>query len=376
DDFQPPRLHGPALRRRARRPLRPRAGRRRSPRGVLLHHQPPHLRARGRPVAHAARAAHGLRARPRRRRRALDSRGAAGARRRPRRRRAGGGRAGGDLRPRRRVRRRARPRGRVQVHDERGVAREADRLRAHGPHPRGRAGAGRLPRLGRGAGAGALARAGGHGVVRRQRLRRRAARRERRRGARHRGVHLRHDARDERHRRRDQRRARAAHARDQPRARRGLDRARGGAGGDHRRHHARVRAPGRALRPLRLDPRRRPAAGRVHRRRGRPGRDARAHDEGDDGHPRRHGAARDRDGEHAPRVRHRAGRRAPRARDDLRRLVGVRREQAQGPGHPPGVRRRHERAGLHAHPPALRRARAGRAARPRGRARRRRGGRR
>ena len=51
--------------------------------------------------------------------------------------------------------------------------------------------------------------------------------------------------------------------------------------------------------------------------------------QGDDGDPDRHRAARDRDGEHAPRVRH-AGRTArARARDDLRRLGGVRREQAE-----------------------------------------------
>ena len=51
------------------------------------------------------------------------------------------------------------------------------------------------------------------------------------------------------------------------------------------------------------------------------------------------------------------GRLAARAGDDLRRLGGVRREQAQGPRHASGVRRRDERTGLHAHPSTVRRAR-------------------
>ncbi len=59
-----------------------------------------------------------------------------------------------------------------------------------------------------------------------------------------------------------------------------------------------------------------------------------------------------------PGVRHEPRRVAPRAADDLRRFVGVRREQAQRPGDAPGVWRRDECAGLHAHPPAVRRARA------------------
>ena len=37
------------------------------------------------------------------------------------------------------------------------------------------------------------------------------------------------------------------------------------------------------------------------------------------------------------------------ASDDLRRFVGVRREQAEGSRNPPGVRGGYERAGFHAH---------------------------
>ena len=83
---------------------------------------------------------------------------------------------------------------------ERGLAREADRLRADGADARGRARPRRLSDLGRRAGARALARARRHDVVHRERLRRRAARGQRGRGARHRGVDLRHHARHERRR--------------------------------------------------------------------------------------------------------------------------------------------------------------------------------
>ncbi len=79
------------------------------------------------------------------------------------------------------------------------------------------------------------------------------------------------------------------------------------------------------------------------------------HDQGDDGDHDRHGVARDRHGQHAAGIRATARRLDARAADDLRRLVGVRREQAQGPRNAPGVRRRHQRTGLHAHPSALRR---------------------
>ena len=64
-----------------------------------------------------------------------------------------------------------------------------------------------------------------------------------------------------------------------------------------------------------------------------------------------------------------ARRQHARAHDDLRGLVGIRRQQAEGPRNAPGVRRRHQRTGLHAHsadlcgararrPRATRRARA------------------
>ncbi len=54
---------------------------------------------------------------------------------------------------------------RVQVHDERGVPREADRVRDHGSAAHRRARAGRLPDLGHRAGARPLAGASRHGVV-------------------------------------------------------------------------------------------------------------------------------------------------------------------------------------------------------------------
>ena len=80
--------------------------------------------------------------------------------------------------------------------------------------------------------------------------------------------------------------------------------ANGGRAGDHhRRHHVRVREAQDPVRAHRLDSRRRPAARRDHRRARGAGRDARARDQGDDGDPHRHGAARDRDGQHASGVR-------------------------------------------------------------------------
>ena len=72
------------------------------------------------------------------------------------------------------------------------------------------------------------------------------------------------------------RRAPASPARDQRGARRGLDRAGGGAGPDHQGAHVHAREDRDAVRARRLDPRRRPAARRDHRRDGRPARDARA----------------------------------------------------------------------------------------------------
>ena len=104
-------------------------------------------------------------------------------------------------------------------------------------------------------------------VVHRERLRRRAARRQRGRGARHRGVDLRHDARHDAHGRGDAGRSRTAHARDQPGARRGLDRKGRGAGNHHGRNHVRVRRAQGAVRAHRLDSRRWSAARRHHRHR-------------------------------------------------------------------------------------------------------------
>ena len=165
--FSHPDFTAPALRVRARRAVRARAGRRRPPRRFLLHHQPAHLRAGRRRVAHAARAAHGLGARARRdgelwvregRRVAKGDRVAVGD---------GGGRharASTCTPPASSASTRRR---RVQVHGERGVAREADRLRAHGAHPHRRARSRRLSDLGDRAGARALARAQRHALVHR-----------------------------------------------------------------------------------------------------------------------------------------------------------------------------------------------------------------
>ena len=61
-----------------------------------------------------------------------------------------------------------------------------------------------------------------------------------------------------------------------------------------------------ALRAHRIDSRRWTAARCDHRCSRCAGRDARARHQGDDGHSRRHGAARDRDGKHAARVRREA----------------------------------------------------------------------
>src|SRR5260370_7174 len=86
-------------------------------------------------------------------------------------------------------------------------------------------------------------------------------------------------------------------------------------------------------------------------------RDAGVHRPGHLRRVRRDGAARDRRREHAPGVRGcRASRGPASAHDDLRRPDGVRREQAAGPGHAPGVRRGDECPGLHARAAVLRRA--------------------
>src|SRR6202008_492715 len=74
---------------------------------------------------------------------------------------------------------------------------------------------------------------------------------------------------------------------------------------------------------------------------------------------RGHRAARDCGGQHAARVRRFAGHGGyPAADDDLRRSDRVRGHQAAGSWHAPGVRGRHERAGLHARPALLRGAMA------------------
>ncbi len=86
-----------------------------------------------------------------------------------------------------------------------------------------------------------------------------------------------------------------------------------------------------------------------------PGRHARAHRQGDRGHLRRHRAPRHRGREHAAGllpVRRGAGS----TDDHLRRSDRVRGQQAQGPGHPPGLRRGHQRPGFHARAAVLRRA--------------------
>ena len=248
---------------------------------------------------------------------------------------------------------------RVQVHVERSVARKADRLRAHGAAADRGEGARRLSDLGHRPRARALARARRHGLVHRQRLRRRAARRQRRRGARHRSVDLRHHARHDEHRRDHAGRPRAAHARHQPGARRRLDRQRGGAGDHHRRHHARVReaqrcrscSPARFATTVRC-----PTSSPTRsRRRTRCAQHAIKATMAILVATALHAIAT---GNMLPAFVAAARRQHARAADDLRRLVGVRREQAEGPRHASGVRRRHERTGFHAHPAAVRRARA------------------
>ena len=98
-------------------------------------------------------------------------------------------------------------------------------------------------------------------------LHQRAVRRQRRRDARHRERAVRHVARRRaRGRRAVARRPRAPPARDQRRARLRLDRRGGRAGRAHQGPHVHAREDGRAVRAGRLDSRRRPAAGRHHRR--------------------------------------------------------------------------------------------------------------
>ena len=169
--FIPPTLRRPSWRPRPDARFVPAPGRRRAPRRILFDDESPHVRPREGRVAHAARAAHGRRAGARAGRRALGPREA------PRAERATWSRS---------ATRRMAPRGsssthrrssattgdgRVQVHVERGVAREADRLRAHGAAAHRGARARRLPRVGDGSGARPLARARGHDLVHRERLR-------------------------------------------------------------------------------------------------------------------------------------------------------------------------------------------------------------
>ena len=93
-------------------------------------------------------------------------------------------------------------------------------------------GAGRISHLGDGARAGSFARARRHELVHRQRVCRRAARRQCCRRARHRGVDLRHHPRDDQYRRDHAGGPWVAHARHQSGARSGFHR-RSGRSGDH-----------------------------------------------------------------------------------------------------------------------------------------------
>ena len=206
-----------------------------------------------------------------------------------------------------------------------------------------------------GTGAGPFAGPGRLRVVHPERVRPGGARRERGRRARHRGGDLRHHARHDQHRPAHRRRPRAPHARHQPGARRGLDRARGGDRGHHERHHARAGDQPGALRAGRLDPRRRPAARRVQRHAGGPGRDAGAHrarPPGRSSSPPRSTPSRSATCSRPSSLRRRPGA----AHDHLRGPDRVRRQQAEGPRHPPGLRRGHQRPGLHARAALLYRA--------------------
>jgi hypothetical protein len=127
-------------------------------------------------------------------------------------------------------------------------------------------------------------------------------------------------------------------------------------GVDHRRHHARVREDEGSVRALRLDRDDGPLPD-VYT-------DAATAQDAMKRHTIRatmavmiatalHAIAT---GNMLARVRHGARRHPSRDADHLRRLRRVRRQQAQGPRDAPGVRRRHQRSGLHAHSSAVRRA--------------------
>ena len=161
---------------------------------------------------------------------------------------------------------------------ERGVAREADRLRADGAASSSTsATAAAIP-------SGSPGPALVHSRARtdmvwfiQQRLRRRAARRQRRRRARHRGVDLRHDARHDAATGKATQGGHGLHMRAINKVRAaGSIAAAVGTGIDQGRHHARVRDDEHSVRAHRLDSRRRSAARRDHRRARRAGRDARA----------------------------------------------------------------------------------------------------
>ncbi|CAA9303691.1 MAG: hypothetical protein AVDCRST_MAG68-878, partial [uncultured Gemmatimonadetes bacterium] len=350
-------LLAPALPVRARRPLPGRAGGRRAPRGLLLHHQPPHLRPPGRRVAAPARPAHGLRPGAGRGRRAPRGGSALRARRAARGHGLRRGRLGGDLRAHHGAGGQPGPgaRGRVQIHVVRGLAREADGLQRDGAHPGGRAGARRAFRVGGGPRRPPFAGPRHALLVHPQRLRGRALRRQRGGRARHRVGHHGHHAGDERAGRAAGGGARLPYARHQPGARGGLHPRGGGAGGRHRRHHARPGDPRRPLRPGRVHPRRRAAAGHHHRRDRGAGDDEGAHAPRHGGDDDRHGAALHRHRQHAPLLRLPRGDGGGAPHDHhLRGLVGVPGLQAQGPRHPPGIRRHHQRAGLPPRPAPLR----------------------
>ena len=150
-------------------------------------------------------------------------------------------------------------------------------------------------------------------------------------------------------------RSRTAHARDQPRALCRFDRQRSAKRNHHERHHVLVREEnvpfvltGSIRETVRC-----PSHHRCLRRRTRCAR-TRSRRRWRSSSPR---ASCDRTATCC-----RRSSRGPtddaRAVDDLRGLVGIRREQAEGSRNAPGVRRRHQRTGLHAHPSALRGARA------------------
>ena len=149
----------------------------------------------------------------------------------------------------------------------------------------------------------------------RARIRGGATRRQRRRRPRHRGVDLRHDARHERHGTGAVGRPRPAHARDQQGPRGRLDRSGGAAEASSPNGIMHACVAARTCRSCSRDR----FATMDHCPMSSPtpiagaGRDEAAHDPGDDGDPDRHGAARDRDGQHAAGVRHGARRLAARA---------------------------------------------------------------